>query len=328
MTKQDLIFAIDLGGTSAKCAFATMDGNIIHQFTLPSGYGDEVLVNLKKGYNAELLKTGYKNEQVKVIGFGAKGPFDEERGLTINAGDIGLFNYPTRKIATEIFGKEVILTNDSRAALIGEWKRGSGQKYHSFIALTLGCGIGGGVVLENCLWKGVHNLAGEIGHGGLMQNTAKCGCTLDGCVEAVSSAVGIENALNAYATAHHDSSLGQHLAKLQKPLTIKNCANLITNYDHATHEILRQSFIPLAARLATAQFFLDVQAFLIGGGPSALGEPLLAPLKTLLKSALWKSTYDNLDIKTCILGPDAGIIGVIENIFLVHPDYKQEVSHA
>ena len=71
-----------------------------------------------------------------------------------------------------------------------------------------------------------------------------------------------------------------------------------------------------------------MQAFLIGGGPSALGEPLLAPLKTLLKSALWKSTYDNLDIKTCVLGPDAGIIGVIENIFLVHPDYRQEVPHA
>ncbi len=310
--QEDLIFAIDLGGTSAKTALANFNGEITHKFTIKTSYGDEVIPNLKAGLDQELAKLNISYDCIKAIGFSCKGPFDDHKGVIINAGDIGFFNYPARDIAEKIFQKPVILTNDSRSAAVGEWKQGAGQKYQSFICLTLGKGIGSGIILGNQLWQGAHNLAGEIGHGGFMQNKYICGCKLKHCCEASSSAIGIEKDLNDFAKTNPVSSLGKLREKQGGEFTLKQAATLIKNDDPDAQSILKEALRPLASRISLAIFFLDVEAVLIGGGPSELGDKLLDPIKELVAECTWQSTCDQTDFKVCELKNDAGIIGTIE----------------
>ncbi len=325
INEESLILAIDLGGTSAKCAFANMKGEMLYKFAIPTKYGDEVIPNLKQGTIDECLKTGFKYENIKIISFGCKGPFDKDKGVILNAGDIGFFNYPAKEVAEKEFKIPVLITNDSRAATIGEWKRGIGRNYSSFVCLTLGKGIGSGIVLDNKLWRGAHNTAGEIGHGGFMQEYIPCGCGLPFCLESLSGAAGIEWCLNYYADMMPASNLGMLKSKLNnQPLTIKDCSDLFKKKDYEAENVLKKAFKPLAARISLIAFLFDIEAILIGGGPSQLGDVILQPLKEYIKQCTWESIYKKLDIKICTLKNDAGIIGLIENVFLHHPEYKKD----
>lgn len=120
--KKEYYLAIDLGGTSIKCGIA--DGKtykIIHQFVLPNAQGDQVIPSIYAGFRKELrdLNIDYETEVV-AVGLGAKGPYDKKKGVVMNAGDIGWINYPVLDVAKPIFKKPFFLTNDSRAACIGE----------------------------------------------------------------------------------------------------------------------------------------------------------------------------------------------------------------
>lgn len=311
-TTTKLMFAIDLGKTSAKCAFSDLEGNIIERFIIKTSFGDEVIPNLYKGYRHQLQKLNIADDQIVVIGFGCKGVYDPETELIINAGGIGWFHYPANTKMNDLFHKPIIFTNDSRSAAVGEWKEGAGRYYKSFICITLGGGIGSGIILNNTLWTGAHNSAGEVGHGGMMQNIFTCPCGFKYCTEALSSGVQMEKLFNKRANEHEHSSLGNLQQKLQRDLLLSDLKCLIDQKDKFALAVLHEALQPLASRISLVIMLLDLDAVLIGGGASRLGDVLINTLKDILKTYLWETVLDKFDLKLCELGSDAGLIGVIE----------------
>lgn len=311
--KQKLIIAIDMGGRTAKVGIADLEGNVIHRFIVDTKQKDEAI----PFYNSEIRKKCAEldidyESQIKAIGFGCVGPLDPEKGISINAGKIGWYNYPVKKVANAEFNKPIYLINDARSIAVGEWKKGAGRNYHTFLIYSIGTGLGGGIVLNNKIYHGAHNLANEFGHGGWTQSDFRCNCGLPGCIEGLSSANGIEKYFQVFIKENPQSSLAKRQNELQKNIEIKDVADLIKNEDKDATNALSYALKPLCHSISMMIYAFDPQAILIGGGPSELGDPLLKIIKAHLKEILWKDIMDKVDIKLCELRNDAGLIGVVE----------------
>ncbi len=320
MTK--LILAIDMGGTTAKIAIADWSGKILHKFVVETKWGDEALPFFNKEIRKQIqaLNIDYEND-IEAIGFGCVGPIDNEKGISINAQKIGWTNYPIRQIAQDLFQKPIYLINDARSIVYGEWKKGAGRNYHTFLTFSIGTGIGGGLVLNNKIYEGAHNTSGEFEHGGFNNVEHKCGCGLRYCIGGLSTAVGIERYFQKYIIENPSSSLSLLQYKLKREIKIKDISELIKNWDADATKALSHALQPLIGKMSTLIFALDPQAILIGGGPSALGEDLIKLIKLGLRRYVWKPIFDKVDIKLCELKNDAGIIGLIEFV-------KDSVSEA
>ena len=318
---EKLILAIDLGGTSVKYAFANYpEGKILHKFMSEVSAKDKVIPEMKIAVEKELEKLDLSYDQLICIAFACKGPFDDKKGLVINAGGIGWFNYPAKEVAEEVFGIPVYLNNDSRSAAIGEWKKGKGRNYKNFICLTLGNGIGCGIVLNNEIWKGSSNMAGEIGHGGRMQETHKCACGLEYCTEGQSNALGIEQSLEQYAFNNPGSKLHEIYVKSNNKISLKDCNELLNKGDELANKALESALEPLSKRISLALFLLDLEAVFIGGGPSNIGEPLIKAIKNTLKEYLWEHILNKVVIDVCDLKNDAGVVGIVQYAIMCHKE--------
>ena len=312
MSKQTkLIYGVDLGGTVAKCGVSNTEGEILTTFRVQVGLGDEVIPNLRQGLLDHLKENDWSYDQVVLVAFAHKGPYDKDRNLILNAQGVGWINYPVLEVARRVFQKEIVINNDSRSACYGEWKRGAGKNYSHFAVVTMGQGIGCGLVLNNELYVGKHNLAGEIGHGGNFNAAFPCNCGLKNCVEAVSSASSITKMINQAAVYYQPNSLSRLRDAKKRPLTIIDSVPLLRAGDPLTVDVWEKSLTPLAERLSLAIFLLDLDAIIIGGGPSAMGELLISILKRLMKPMLWDHYQKHVDLKIAALGNAAGLVGII-----------------
>ena len=312
--KTQYILAIDLGGTSVKCGIANSQTlKIIHQFCIEALKGDEVIPSIFAAFNKELIKLKINYEKdIIAVGLGAKGPYDKEKGVVMNAGDIGWFNYPVMEVAKRIFKKPFFLTNDSRAACIGEWKKGKGRNYRNFLVLTLGQGIGSGLILDNKLWLGSHNVSGELGHSGFFQTDRECGCGLPYCMEAISSARGMEFTIDQFACKFEDSPIGLLKSQLGRRLSVKDAAPIICKNDFVIQRAMRKCLKPLAERISLISYLMDLERVFIGGGPSQLGEILIEHINYWRKQIEWDGKFKQLKVEICELKENAGLVGVVE----------------
>jgi len=313
MNNEKLIVSIDLGGTTAKIAFADMNGKLKHKFVVDTKKGDETIPNLNQEIRKEAKKLNIDwDKNISAIGFGCVGALDLEKGISLNAGKIDWFNYPVRDVSEREFKKPTFLINDARAIAYGEWKQGAGRKYHTFLIFSIGTGIGGGIVLNNQLYQGAHGLANEFGHGGYMNSDIPCACGLKGCAEGLSSSVGIQKYMQMYIEKNPNCSLAKRQTKIGKKITILDVADLIKSGDKDTTSAISYALKPLAGVISMMIFAFDPQAVLIGGGPSALGDPLIKIIDNHLSEMLWPQFRKLVDIKICELKNEAGMIGVAE----------------
>lgn len=316
---KELIYAIDLGGTSTKAAlFDKATHKLLVKWTFWMGYGNEIIPS----FHRELLKTlneqGWSYEQVKVVSLLVKAPYDAKTGIVPRAVGIGWYNYPVLATCKKTFGNDipVYIVNDAEGALLGEWKYGTAKKYHTYLYLIIGRGVGSGILLNNQVWLGAHGFAGEIGHGGKLQTKYDCGCDVGTCVEGSSSAYAMERTFTDYVVKNPQVTyLSQLLKKGSKRISMRDLAPYIKSNDPIVMNIFIQCLDPLAQRLALAVMLLDPEAIVIGGGVSALGEYLIKPLLKLMRKYLWKAVFrGRFELKTSSLGNDAGIYGALAKV--------------
>lgn len=322
------VVGIDLGGTKISCALASIDGDIVSQYVTPTEaeQGEmHIVENMRKAVEQLLEQAIVTIEDVEVIGIGAPGPLDAERGIILEPANLPFNNFNIVEPLKRYFNKPIFLENDANVAALGEWKFGAGKGCDHMVYFTVSTGIGGGAVLNGKLYHGRTSNALELGHTTVDPfSQVRCGCGNLGCLEAHAS--------------------GTAIAKRAREAVLSNVSTALKNYDHITAaEVFKEAslgdrvaidirdtaFNYLGIGITNAINTFDPDVVIIGGGVSQVGEVLFDAVKALVKQRGLKTMTDGCKILPAQWGTDAGIIGAIALALTHVTEYKKdkEVCH-
>lgn len=300
---------IDLGGTYIKYGLVSEVGEIIEKGKVPTpagcGYAEtvEVIVSAVRG----LAKSG---ASVCGLGIGAPGVVDGEKGIVRTSGNLGWENKP---LAEDLFAKlgiPVTLANDANAAAYGEYACGAGKEYRSVVLLTLGTGVGSGIVLNGKLFEGSRGAGAELGHEVIRFGGEKCACGRRGCFEAYASATALIRQTRLAMEKDKASALWQLCEGDINNVNGKTAFDGAAAGDKTAKRAVSNYLRYLSEGLANIANTFRPEVILIGGGISAQGETLTKPLqKRLDKLMLGHGKYAPVKILAASLGNDAGLVG-------------------
>ena len=271
---------IDLGATAIKIGVVSQSGEILKQVTVDTNAEKgpkKVIYNIKMGIYTLLTGTKFN---YKGIGIGCPGIVDPDKGTVENPPNIpGWEKINLGRIISKEFSKNVFLDNDANAAAIGELVFGSGRQINSFIMVTLGTGVGGGIVIDRKVYHGEYGAAGEIGHITIDYKGAKCNCGSIGCIEAYAgNRYLIERVKNDLAN-HPDSLLIKLSGNNGNSITPKMIKIAADKGDEFCKSIIVDLGTKLGAAFASISNILDISTFIIGGGVAGFGKPLFNSTK-------------------------------------------------
>ena len=306
------LIGVDLGGTFIKTAIVTGAGEMLYKVEVPSEKEkgpDGVISNIGKSIHSVMKEKGIKPDQVEAIGIGSPGPLDTERGYVHRAINLpGWLNIPLRDRVEEILGIRANLENDANAAAYGEYWRGAGRGASIMLAYTLGTGVGGGVIINGKLIRGVNDTAGELGHMTIVPDGDLCPCGNRGCVESYASATSLVRRTRQKLERGSQSILLEWMEK-GEPLTAKLIDEAHRSGDSFAREVLEEVGYYLALGVSNTVNALNPDVVVIGGGMMKAGEVILEPLKQEVKRRIFPELWDGLKIIPAKLGNDAGVIG-------------------
>lgn len=306
------ILAIDLGGTSSKCAIvATSSKNILLEFSIETDIKN-VLINLKNGIDHIFHDNDFAWKDISSIGVAIPGFLDINHGIVKLAGNLNFHDYPIKKNLEKIFKKPIILINDANAAAYGEYYYHE-NKPQNLILYSLGTGIGGGVILNGRIVTGYHGFAGEFGHGGDFQNYKTCTCGLKNCLEPIASASGINSLIQKYAKENPNSYITKLSDKIENLSTINLKQLLDSNNQEQVAEakiILQPSILALVHHMSTIVYAFDPEVIVLAGGLTLLGQQFLEWIKMTFKENI-SSFYHDVKIHLSTLKSKAGLYGII-----------------
>ena len=300
---------IDLGGTYIKYGLVGEGGEIIGKGKVPTpagcGYAEtmEVIASAVRG----LAKHG---ASVCGLGIGAPGVVDGEKGIVRLSGNLGWENKPFARDLSESLGIPVTLTNDANAAAFGEYACGAGSDYKSVVLITLGMGVGSGIVLNGKLYEGNEGAGAELGHEVIRFGGEKCACGRRGCFEAYASATALIKQTKRAMEKDRQSKLWQLCSGDIELLNGKTAFDGAKEGDKMAKRVVNNYLRYLSEGLAYIANTFRPEVILIGGGISAQGEKLTIPLqKRVEKLLLGHGGYAPVKILTASLGNDAGLVG-------------------
>ncbi|AGR40899.1 ROK family protein [Spiroplasma taiwanense] len=306
------VFAIDLGATSAKCAFF-IDDEVVANFNYDTTRRENLLENIAKKATEIAKENNIIMDEVDFVGIAVCGIVDNLKGSVVYSANLGWKDYPTREELKRIFKNEnIVVLNDAKSATYGEWSKGLKEEPDSMALFTIGTGVGGGAIFNRKLVFGDNTgFPSEPGHGGGFQDEVQCICGLKGCIEPVSSATGIEKKLNEVAK-NSTGKLGKVYNELNRVIHIKDIAFLVQENDSEVMEIFNSCLEPLAKCISVLIHFFDISMIVIGGGPSNLGDPLIKIIREKLKNYVLPEFYKRLNLRKAILGDLVGAWGVYQ----------------
>lgn len=302
---------IDVGGTNIKFALVSPKGEILYSNSIPtrSEMGYEYTVNnMKQAITTLLSETNSKKEDIEGIGFGFPGQVDYKTGVVKNLPNIpGWVEVPIAQIIEKEFGITTKIDNDVRCAALGELNYGAGKGCENLICITVGTGIGSGIIINGKLVRGASNAAGEIGHIKLFPQGEKlCGCGDYGCLEAYVSGPSIVEMATDYIRGGKSTKYREMAVSEITPFIVAQAAEQGDGVAKRIYTIMGEY---LGTGLASVVNLLNPERIIIGGGVAGCGDLLLAPLKeTLLKRAMPISA-NAVEIVSAQLGNNAGVIG-------------------
>jgi len=314
MTEKWLV-GVDIGGTTTKIAFTNFDGEIIEKWELPTDHtngGNNIIEDIAKSIEQKLSIHGMTKKNVQGIGVGAPGPANLETGRIEHAPNLSWHdNYPLQAMLEEKTGLPVRINNDANCAALGEMWKGAGDGEKELVCVTLGTGVGGGIITNGKIVQGVCGAAGEIGHiTSVPDGGAPCNCGKTGCLETIASATGIVRL--AMNRMNHLKDEGNQLSLFYQQnghITAKNVFDLARKGDLAAEAIIAEVSYHLGFALANIANTLNPSKIVIGGGVSKAGEVLLAPLVNHFKKYAFPNVARSTELVFATLGNDAGVIG-------------------
>ena len=300
-------FGVDIGGTTVKIGLFDKEGCVLDKWEIPTNKenkGASILPDVAQSLLAKMKEKGIGEEDLAGIGVGAPGAVDEEGTLVGGAVNIGWDTFNIPKVMNAYINVPVKAANDANAAAFGEMWQGGGKGYNNMVAVTLGTGVGGGIIINGRLLSGATGAGGEIGHIHLEDNeTEECGCKNKGCLEQYASATGIVRLA------------GRRLKKDDKPsvlregkLSAKSVFDAVKAGDEVAIEIAEQFGEYLGKGLAVVADVVNPEIFVIGGGVSKAGEVLITFVEPNFRKYVYQQCK-NAKFALAKLGNDAGIYG-------------------
>ncbi|MBI5645674.1 MAG: ROK family protein [Ignavibacteriae bacterium] len=306
------VIGIDIGGTSIKGALVDAASRKILSQTAQPTCADEgldrVVGQIHKVVAALLALPG--GAESRGIGIGVPGSVDVARGLVLHPPNLrGWEEVPLGALIADAWALPVSLDNDANCAALGEATFGAGSGIRDFIALTLGTGVGSGIILDGRIHHGARGYGGEFGHMTIDYNGPMCGCGNYGCVEAYVGNSYIVARARADIAAHPESALYAVAMQHPEDVTPKLIAEAAQSGDSCAQRVLYDTGDKLGVAIASAANLLDVTTFIIGGGVSAAGAPLFDGIMSGARTRVLRVHRDDLRILPAALGNDAGVLG-------------------
>jgi len=301
---------IDLGGTNIAGGIVDAENRIIVKKSVPTlseRPWETVLDDMAKLCGSLIKSAGLKRENISHIGFGVPGAVDPKYGILAFACNLNVRDQPLKAQIERLTGIPAFLENDANAAALGEYLAGAAVGADVCVIVTLGTGIGGGIIAGGKVLGGSNNGAGEIGHMCIKVGGLKCSCGRLGCFEAYASASGLI-AMARRAAKQNPESLMRKIAGPRGAIMAKTVFEAMDQGDGAAHDVFKDYVRYLAEGLANLVNIFDPDMIIIGGGISKQGERLLIPVRAETAKLVYGGEL-RAKIVSAKLGNDAGIIG-------------------
>lgn len=305
-------FGIDVGGTTVKCGLFKTDGTLVEKWEIPTrteNNGSEIVPDVAKTIEEKLAEKNISKEEVDGIGIGVPGPVNAE-GDVIAAVNLFWGYKKLSKELNELTGLTVKVGNDANVAALGEAWKGAAAGAKNVILVTLGTGVGGGIIVDGKIVAGHHGAGGEIGHANVMHDEIEtCNCGNKGCLEQYTSATGIVRLANqALASSEEPSVLRE-----EKELSAKAVLDGYKSGDALSVRVMDKVGEILGGALAMFTAVVDPETIVIGGGVSKAGQPLVDCIASHYKKYAFSACRET-PIVIANLGNDAGIYGAAKMV--------------
>ncbi len=304
------VVGVDVGGTNLVAGTVAEDGSeilgVVSEPTMSAQGADAVISRIVKLAKASIAESGKK---VEGMGIGSPGPLNTKTGIVLLTPNLGWTNMPLRDRVAEGLGLPATLDNDANCAIFGEWWRGAARGSKYVIGLTLGTGIGGGIVIDGQIYHGVTDVAGEFGHVTIDANGRRCKCGNYGCIEAYASGPAIaERAIEGIASGV-ETSLSQYVKGDLSKLTAQIVYEAASDGDEWALEVVRETASLLGAAVAGFLNIFNPEVVVICGGVTQAGDKLFQPLRSEVKRRAFKPAWEACRIVPGALTGTAGAFG-------------------
>ncbi|MBQ6973208.1 MAG: ROK family protein [Oscillospiraceae bacterium] len=299
---------IDLGGTNIAAGIIDDNFQLLSQASLPTGAfrpWQEMVNDLGDAVDMALQKAGLTAAECASIGIGSPGTCDSERGVVARAYNLGWFEVPVCETLHDRFGIPVRLSNDANCAALAEVVAGAAKGMQNVVMVTLGTGVGGGIIIDGKIYAGMRSAGAELGHTVLVMDGEPCSCGRNGCWEAYASMTALIRQATRAAEAHPDSLLAR-----QDTLDGVSIFRCIDAGDETAKAVVDRWCEYVAAGLTDLVNALAPEMILLGGGVCRQGERILAPMRQYVADHCFGQRQGAIPvIAAAALGNEAGIIG-------------------
>lgn len=305
-------FGVDIGGTTVKMGFFSVEGELLDKWEIKtdtSDSGKNILPDIAASIQKKLETEGITSDEVSGIGMGLPGPVDDD-GNVLKCVNLGWGVFNVEKAIKELTGIPGRAGNDANVAALGEMYRGGGRGYSNVVMITLGTGVGGGIILNGKILPGTNGAAGEIGHFPVNDDeTERCGCGKKGCLEQYASANGIARVAAKRLASTEDETVLRNLGTV----TSKDIFDAAKEGDAFSLQLVDDLGRMIGKACANIAIVVNPEIFVIGGGVSKAGTILTDAIEKYYRQYAFHASRDT-KIVLATLGNDAGIYGGVKMV--------------
>ncbi len=307
------VLAVDIGGTKIMTALISGDGSILAQDrcpTLAEEGAQAVIDRLFAAVDSLMSRNNAPSSQLCGISIAAAGVIDSNKGLiTVSPNLPGWRDVPLGEMVREKYRVDTFLVNDASAAALGEHRFGAGRGVSNLVLLTLGTGIGGGIIINDKLYDGVCGSAGEIGHMVIETDGPECGCGNRGCLEALASGTAVARDAISRISKGEESSLVDMVGGEIGSITAEEVATAARNGDSLALDVLSRAACYLGVGMVNLVNIFNPEMIVLGGGMAQLGGIFIDPAKKVVAERAFAVSAQAVRIVTAQLGNEAGVYG-------------------
>lgn len=303
---------IDLGGTNIAVGIVNEKGSILAQTstpTLPERPYTDLVKDMAGCILSVMNEAGVTQDDIQSIGIGVPGVADQKEGVVVFCTNLGWHNVPLRAEMQKYINKPVYIDNDATVAGLAENYAGVSAGCESSVFLTLGTGLGGGIIINGKPWSGAHGVGSELGHMTLAVDGVPCTCGNDGCVERYCSATAIIRMAKQAVQAYPDSLILKLAQNDPEKINARVVIDAAKAGDPTAMEVFNRFTRYLAITINNITCFLDPEMVVLGGGVSKAGDFLLDHVRAQLPRYLLYKSLPSPKVELARLGNEAGIIG-------------------